>query len=164
MNNIQNVVSEILKFSDKLLTIYEPANLAEIQLFEKEIGISLPEDYKIFLRRTNGLELTVTIVYGIVDMPVHLSLSNAYNIEHNEVENEMPSHLIPFSPDGRGNHYCFDSNKCDGQSCNVVFWEYNLADSNEYVPEVVYDSFASWAEEVLIRWKLKKYDYDGNRI
>lgn len=36
-------------------------------------------------------------------------LVNAYQFEHYEVINPQYEYLIPFSPDGFGNSYCFDT-------------------------------------------------------
>jgi len=162
MADIQEVINEILKFSPRVLGLYEGAGEDKINEFEKQHNLALPNDYKVFLRKTNGLCLMGTLVYGIIDPSIAPSLGESYKFEHYEVENEMPMHLVPFSPDGGGNHYCFDAKRCNEQSCEVVFWQHDFAYSEEDTPEVVNPSFAEWAQEVLIDWTLKDCDYDGN--
>ena len=163
MDTIDNILEEILKFSRRVLTVAEGVTEDEIRAFEEKHSLMLPEDYKTFLKRTNGLNLIGTIVYGIYDDPVYMSLDRAFNIEHYEVENEMPPYLIPFSPDGGGNHYCFDSTRRDEKSCKIIFWQHDRSYSDENPPETVNDSFAGWAKEVLVEWTLEDYDYNGNK-
>ena len=104
-----------------------------------------------------------TTVYGIYSDSPHMSLGRAFNIEHYEVENAMPTYLIPFSPDGGGNHYCFDSTRCLEESCKIVFWQHNLPYSKENLPETVNNSFTEWAKEVLVDWTLED-DTTANKI
>ena len=163
MNTIAIVIEEILKFSSRVLTITDGVTEVEIKAFEEKYNLNLPGDYKTFLEKTNGLDLMGTIVYGIYDESTTMSLGRAFNIEHYEVDNEMPTYLIPFSPDGGGNHYCFDATRGDGVSCKVVFWQHNLLYSKESPPKTVNNSFTEWAKEVLVDWTLEDYDHNGNR-
>ena len=101
------------------------------------------------------------VVYGIDDGSGRYSLEDCYQFEHFEVGNPMPDFLIPFSPDGAGNHYCFDSRQCNEESCNIIFWQHDLElEINEV--EVVNSSFAHWVKEVVIEWTLEDFDYSGN--
>jgi hypothetical protein len=115
-----SVIDELLKFSSRVLTLNEGVKEDKINEFEKNHNLVLSNDCKILLRRTNGLDLMGSTVYGIYDESVILSLDGVFKFEHNEVENEMPDNLIPFSPDGRGNHYCFDSAKCDASAEGTI--------------------------------------------
>jgi len=67
--------------------------------------------------------------------------------------------LIPFSPDGGGNHYCFDSTRCDGESCKVVFGSI-ICHTARRTSETVNNSFTEWAKEVLVDWTLEDYDHN----
>lgn len=162
MATLNEIFEELMKFNPRLRTIKEGISEEKIQAFEVGHNLTLPNDYKDFLRRTNGCSLRGTTIYGIYDDSKAFSLSGAFQIEHFEVENEMPMHFIPFSPDGGGNHYCFDISRCSQNSCKVIFWQHNLSYDDEFLPEEVSDSFVDWAKEVLIDWKLEDYDYDGN--
>ena len=163
MDTIDNVLDEILKFSKRVLSVADGIAEDKIKAFEEKFGVILPNDYKAFLKKTNGLSLMGTVVYGIYDEPKHVSLGSAFDIEHYKVENEMPAYLIPFSPDGGGNHYCFDSATCEERSCKVIFWQYDRSYSEENPPETVNDSFTAWAKEVLVEWTLEDYDYNGSK-
>jgi hypothetical protein len=70
---------------------------------------------------------------------------------------------LPFSPDGRGNFYCFDTRDCDNNnSCSVVFWTSNYEYNDDDQPEQTNLSFSDWIEEVMIEWTLESYNYDGS--
>jgi len=164
MDTIDIVIDEILKFSTTVLTVIDGVAGNKIGAFQEKYVLNLPNDYKTFLRRTNGLDLMGTAVYGIHDETAYMSLGRAFNVEHYEVANEMPIHLIPFSPDGGGNHYCFDSGRCNTESCKIVFWQHDLSYTEEKPPETVNNSFAEWARQVLVDWTLEDYDYNGNEV
>lgn len=161
MNAINEVITELKRFSSRIITINEGVIETKIHEFEEQHHITLPHDYKILLRWSNGLCLMGTSVFGIYDDTVFSSLGGSYKLEHFEVGNEMPLHLVPFSPDGGGNHYCFDMNQCDEASCKVVFWQHDLS-YDETAPEVVNNNFKEWVQEVVIDWTLEEYDYEGN--
>ena len=109
--NMLEVIEEIEKFSITILNMGEPLEESVITNFEIKFNLNLPNDYKILLRKHNGVNLYGTEIYGIIKIQSLglTSLEESYLFEHNEVENEMPLYLLPFSPDGGGNHYCFDT-------------------------------------------------------
>lgn len=157
---IKDVIEELRKFSDRLTEWYPPAKREDIEEFEQNLGVTLPEDFKEFLMVTNGFEMMCDMVFGIKNRQE--DLYEVYRVEHNELYAKMPHHLIPFCPDGAGNHYCFDNNNDNV----VVFWEFDLAAyyqdrHEEYECEVVYPNFEAFAQEVLIDWTLESVNYDG---
>ena len=103
-------------------------------------------------------------IYGVQGVEEPLSLESIYYREHFEVRYPQPTYLVPFSSDGGGNFYCFDTRHLtkDGFSCQVVFWVSNYQYTDEDVPEVVYNSFLDFVDKVLIGWTLKAFDYEGN--
>lgn len=70
---------------------------------------------------TNGFSLMGDEVLGITKNKY--DLVNAYQFEHYEVINSQYEYLIPFSPDGFGNSYCFDTRikTNQGFSNQIVF-------------------------------------------
>ncbi|MBQ2399308.1 MAG: hypothetical protein II308_04480, partial [Muribaculaceae bacterium] len=68
------------------------------------------------------------------------------------------------SPDGFGNHYCFDTSRptCNGKSCEIVFWQHDLEYDEKHVPEITHICFLDFIQEIMINDTLKYYDYDGN--
>ncbi len=163
MISIIQVLREVLKFSPKMFTLHEGIEEYRIIQFEKNHNVVLPNDYKMFLKKTNGLDFMGIVVFGIYDGSAYFSLDKSYKFEHYDVDNAMPMNLIPFSPDGGGNHYCFDSSNCDSNSCKIVFWQHDLVYTLHNPPEIVNGSFTKWMKEVIIDWTLEDYDYEGNK-
>ncbi|NSL91248.1 SMI1/KNR4 family protein, partial [Chitinophaga sp. Mgbs1] len=131
--------------------------------FEKKHVLSLPEDFKYFCSEVNGFDLMGTEVYGFLpDSLTSMSIEKLYHREHKLIKFPQPEYLVPFSPDGSGDFYCFDTRSHNGGSCPVVFWYSNYNYTDEDVPEKANDSFVEWMQEVVIDWTLEDYDYDGN--
>lgn len=163
MIKISEVLEEMEKFSPSLYQMYEAVDESKITSFEQRYKVTLPNDYKLFLSKTNGIDFMGAIIYGIYDDTIFKSIGGSYIFEHYEVGNPMPLNLIPFSPDGAGNHYCFDSNYCNNEACKIIFWQHDLSYDSGNPPEIVNESFAEWMKEVVIDWTLEDYDYNGNR-
>ena len=159
--NINIIITEIEKFSAEVLSLDTPVDEGLVKSFENKYELKLPSDYKSLLEKYNGIGLYGVNVYGIKEFKTSYSLEECYLFEHFEVYNKMPLYLVPFSPDGGGNHYCFDVRFINENSCPIVFWQHDLSYDNEDVPEVVNDSFSEWMKEVMIDWTLEDYNYDG---
>lgn len=163
MMNINDAIEELKKFSKTILSTNESVSENLISEFEKKYNLELPEEYKIFLKNYNGIDLDGTQIFGIKEKGNLYSLEECYLSEHYEVENEMPLYLVPFSPDGGGNHYCFDTRLIDETSCQIIFWQHDFSYSDESPPEIVNASLAVWIKEVMIDWTLEDYNYDGTQ-
>jgi cell wall assembly regulator SMI1 len=158
---IKDLVIELKKFSNEILTIGLPVERALLTEFETKYNVVLPNDYKELLHECNGVNLYGTQILGISKIEGEYALGECYKIEHYEVQNPMPLYLIPFSPDGRGNHYCFDTRFNDETSCPIVFWQHDYAYSENDSPEITNQGLADWIQEVMIDWILEDYNYDG---
>ena len=156
--SIQNALRDLKKFSNDILTLMPPIKEASANIFEDKFKIKLPQDYKYLLTVHNGVELLGTKIYGIETDDVRYGLEQCYLFEHFEVARKMPLSLIPFSPDGGGNHYCFDT---ESASCPIVFWQHDYPYSIDDRPEITHKNLADWIHEVMIEWTLEDYDYDG---
>lgn len=160
--NINDIIEMLQLFSDEIITLNNPANQESILLFQSGYNIKLPEDYITFIQKINGLSLMGTTVYGLGEEAWEFSLEKNHKREHEEVGNPMYDYLIPFSPDGGGNHYCFDTRTNSRDSCNIVFWQHDYAYTEDDPPEITNTSFTEWLKEVVIDWTLEDYDYNGN--
>src|SRR5687767_4094816 len=155
MRTIEELIQQLELFSPGLIDLQPPTDEASILKFEKKLGFQLPKDYKTFLKVHNGLSLMGITIYGIDNGSLSFSLEKCYVFEHDEVDNPMPQYIVPFSPDGGGNHYCFDLRTCNLESREIVFWQHDFIYNDELTPDVVNSSFADWVEEVVIDWTLE---------
>jgi len=156
-----NFITELNKFSDNMKT----HNVGINDSFFDKIEFDLPIDYKYLMTIFNGFSLAGNEVLG-VDLKSNNSLLQIKHREQNDTEFKMPLHIIPFSADGRGNHYCFDMSKLDYKSktCPIVFWQYGYSDETLDEVEVVNGNFVDWCKEVIIEWTLEEFDYKGNEV
>ena len=125
---MDEVVAELKKFTSRVSIWHDPVDLALIGRFESRFGLKLPEDYKYLLGITDGFAVMGDIVYGMTDKSYCDNLFSLYHREHYEVIVPQYEYLIPFSPDGFGNFYCFDTRvKTNGGDSNqIVFWYSNF--------------------------------------
>lgn len=160
---IEEVIGELLKFSEELLEIHNPVDKQLIKDFESKYSLILPGEYKQLIERTNGFSLLGNRVLGLSNRTDFESLGSVYQFEHFEINNPQPLYLIPFSNDGRGNFYCFDTRNSskDKQAYSIVFWQSDFDYSNDE-PEVTNETLSEWIKEVVIDWTLEDYDYEGN--
>jgi hypothetical protein len=164
MNRIEAVLAELHRFAPGLTKLGSPSEPQLTEAFERSVSLTLPVDYKTVVAHINGFSLMGNEVYGLKGEADLSSLEAVYQREHVGVRYPQPVYLVPFSPDGRGHFYCFDTRYPSEKtsSCPVVFWATNYLYTEEDAPEVVYHSFLDFVEEVIIGWTLEEYDYEGN--
>lgn len=156
------VIKELSRFSAEILFLGNNICDERLEQFESEIKFDLPEDFKYILKKHNGFSLSGTQVYGLDKEFRGASINEIYRFEHHEVDNKMPSYILPFSPDGRGNHYCLNLSKNNNGICPVIFWQWDLKNILIDQREECNDNFISWVKEVMIEWTLEDYNYDGS--
>ena len=157
-----SVISELLKFSEKLTFFGPSISDDRIEVFERQVGYIFPVDFKFILKKYNGISLDGTEVYGIDAELQGCSLDALYEFEHDLADNPMPPMFLPFSPDGFGNHYCLDLSKLSDGLCPVVFWQHDYSYDSVDEAEICNYSFFEWIKEVMIDWTLQDYNYDGS--
>lgn len=155
---INDVIEQLKRFSEDVLEWKRPIGAQKILDFENEFKIKLPREFVTLLKQTNGFSLMGFEIIGFSTLDNEYGLEETYRFEHFDVDNLMPSYLIPFSPDGYGNNYCFDV-----KNHNIVFWEHDSV-YIENEPIVVCDSLACFIQKCIIDEILKDYDYAGNDI
>lgn len=159
--SILKIIEELQKFSEDIIELKSPVDFSLVETFESKHQLILPNDYKELLTFTNGFSLMGSGVLGFNNEESFYGLESLYHSEHYEVENPQPKHLVPFHNDGRGNHYCFDTNTLDELFCKIIFWQHDL-DYSQNDPEIVNDSLIDWIKEEVIDWTLEDYNYDGS--
>lgn len=158
----EEILAELYKFSRDMMYLGPGIYDARLESFEQKIGHLLPDDFKFILKKHNGLSLSGIAVYGLDINLKGSSLDEVYEYEHFKVDHKMPLEFLPFSPDGRGNHYCLDLSRLEGRSCPVVFWQWDFQYASIEAVETCNDSLYDWLDEVMIGWTLEEYDYDGS--
>ena len=158
----ENLLNELYKFSTDVLTLGEPIKDDRLENFEKKIGYILPDDFKYILKKHNRISLFGVELIGYDEEFQKSSLEEVYKFEHFDVSNKMPSQFVPFSPDGRGNHYCLDLSKYVDGLTPIVFWQWDFMYEKLSDIEVCNDNFADWMKEVMIEWNLEEFNYDGS--
>ena len=144
--NIDSIIQRIQSFKDKYVECFAPISNNALLFAQENIPIQLPEDYISLLRFSNGISICGDEVLGIGNKP--FDIVKAYKTEHEATQMPMPSHIVPFAPDGRGNYYCFDTK----QNNEIVFYTSNYNYSETDKPEVVNSDFCDWFNEVMIDW------------
>jgi len=162
---IEQIFEELKKFSSEIIELNPPVEMNIIDKFEKEFDLRLPEDYKFLLQLTNGFNLMGDEVLGITFNKHDYDLVCTYDFEHYKTNNPIPKHLIPFSPDGGGNFYCFDTLKKtdNGLSYSIVFWASDYEYTEEDQPEDTHNDLTDFINECIIGWTLEDYNYDGSK-
>lgn len=155
---IDDVIKQLKKFSVDILDWKMPVDEQKVFSFEHEINNKLPDEFVFLLKETNGFSLMGVEIIGFSTLKNEYGLEETYRFEHFDVENLMPNYLVPFSPDGYGNYYCFDV-----KNHNIVFWEHD-SDYKQDKPIVVCKSLAIFIQEIIIDEILKDYDYEGHDI
>lgn len=157
MNTLRN---ELEKFSSTIVEIGGVVTDNRVEKLEAKIGYVFPPKFKQLLKAMNSFSLYGTEVYGFGKCPVGFSLEELYHIEHFEVGNPMPESIVPFSPDGGGNHYCL--NLAGENPEQVLFWVHDLELSDEEQLEVCGEDIVDWMNKEVIEPILEDYNYDGS--
>lgn len=155
----EQIINELLKFDSALIELGESVLDDRFEKFEQQLNYLLPETFKSLLKQYNRISLFGETINGLDDCYGDASLDKLYQIEHFEVGNPMPLEFFPFSPDGAGNHYCFDLSIGEDK---VYFWQHDIEYEDKTEIELCNNSFYEWIKEVLIDWTLEDYNYDGS--
>jgi hypothetical protein len=99
------------------LTLASPASASQIQTAEQELGSTLPDEYKEFLRKTNGAEGEIGENAYLMLWPVEdiRRLNDAY-----QVATYAPGYLL-FGSDGGGEAFAFDLTSRNLQIVSIPF-------------------------------------------
>lgn len=158
----ESLLEQLYKFSSDVIFLGKVIEDNRLEILEESIGYLLPHDFKYILKKHNKISLFGTEILGLDIEFKESSLEKVYQFEHFIVSNKMPPQFLPFSPDGRGNHYCLDLSKNIDGITPVVFWQWDFVYENYDDVEISNDNFIEWVEEVMVEWNLDDYDYDGS--
>jgi antitoxin YobK len=118
------------------------ADKSRVDLIERELGVSLPNSYKWFLRE-----------YGIAVLPGFIILGNGLSIIPSCVESTLDwrkfgleQELVVIEDDGTDWIYCLDTSNISNSECPVVDWEQRKGIGEKYYKTFL-DFFESRLEE-----------------
>lgn len=119
---------------------------------ESTLGVSLPQDFRLWLLEHNGatpepsevrlgggaaLVINAFISFSQDDRPNVLSVLDG-------LRGRLPTGLIPFAEDHAGNPLCFECSR-EGVASRVVLWDHEEADPKRAIIPVV-QSFSGLTE------------------
>jgi hypothetical protein len=151
---MKKIFEIINSFNKDYVENYSPVEERDILKAEKFFHYKLPSEYKEFLKYSNGITIDGNEIYGIGNEEE--DIISIYSREHDYIQYPMYSNIIPFSPDGRGNYYCFDVNNGN----KIIFWVSNYLYTEYDTPEVVNETFKEWFQEVMIDWTIENNNED----
>jgi SMI1-KNR4 cell-wall len=122
----------------------------EIAAAERELAVTFPATFRSYLAEFGYLVFRSAEFYGLgVGVPEHLDLIRNTKAERTEFHPQIPPHLVPFMPNGCGDHYCIDlSARTDDPP--VVFWDHELDTAQQ--PQRLADTFTSWLVHHTHEW------------
>jgi hypothetical protein len=123
----------------------------EIVIAEQRLEVTFPPRFRSYLCECGYLEFGSAEFYGLgAGVPNHLDLVRNTIAERTEYHPQIPGHLVPFMPNGCGDHYCIDlSTRSDDPP--VVFWDHELINTKQK-PQRLAETFSSWLLEHTHEW------------
>lgn len=117
----------------------------EVDLVERELGVTLPEEYRSYLMDCGWIGVDCDTLYGCgADAPDCYGLVSIVERERYDAEPRIPAHFIPIMNDGAGNNYCLDTRRIQGATCPVVFWDHESEWGSDQNPDDVAPTFVDW--------------------
>jgi hypothetical protein len=126
--------------SFEMTEVGEPLSNEDIDSLERKLGVTLPADYKAFLRKNNGGRPNPPFfpIEGLENNPygaIQVFLGDRSHISSNNIEwnsktlsKRMPEHLFPIARTGMGDILCLSLRGSDKDA--VYFWDHR----NEQIP------------------------------
>jgi len=146
MKRIDEIIKSLNKYPNDIWWLETIQKIIEKDLseLEKKINYKFPKDFRYFLLKYNWISIPWEYVYWIkkdTSKILPIDIYNNYITEHDKkIANPMPKYLVPFSPNGRWDHYCF--NKKDNK---IYFWQHDCSDYS-WNPNYECDIFTEWLE------------------
>lgn len=129
------------KMSQKRPRVFGTTDEA-ISQAEKALGFAFPPSFRQWLLNNNGRQLEYVTIKPVFDerdprstfdsLVREFQLNWLAWLENFEEEKETFEHLLPFSPTGSGDYYCFDYSRCaENGECPVVFWSHETGECQD---------------------------------
>ncbi len=143
-------------------SLQQGANSQEILELEQHLGVTLPEDYKLFLGLCNGQAddalaefyngelLSIANIKFQWDAWKNLLETNTFSGISSQPDKGIRNDWwnlkwIPFTHDGGGNHFCLDLAPANGGHVGQVITMWHDSSEREFVAS----NFTAWLEDIL---------------
>jgi hypothetical protein len=144
-----------------LHVLFPPLSPSEIEAIEKNLGMLLPDDFKHFLLRANGLEL---FSYRVSIFGLRKSLAREgdeawqpFNLVSHNLESDRPdgspADLIYFAADDGGDSWCFFESYGDG-------YRVGKTGRHNFRPTTYWSDFGAWLLDEIESLEML-FDSDG---
>lgn len=149
-NNYFNKIVDNIKKYNLDYTLYPPATNLDISQLEGQLNFYLPEDFKDFLKFSNGIYLLYDQIFGIYNKTDSNDLFTNYKQETEESGNPIPRNYCPVLNNGRGDVECiilYEKKEVNLIS-PVIFWQHDL-DNNLESPRIIANSFYEYIDDLI---------------
>lgn len=146
MNKIDILIKKLNKFPDDMRWYKTCISVdkSDIENIEKKLDYNFPSDFRYYLLNYNWLSIPYEYIYWIKKLSKSPYVFDILEISEKLYKNKlnpMPKYLVPFSPNWRWDHYCF--NKKDNK---IYFWQHDCYDYN-WNPDFDSETFIDWLDE-----------------
>lgn len=154
---------EINRYCEGVNKLNNGASLINIEKFEDEANIKLPQIYKEFLMASNGgflaTGISLVMVYEPSDGPMISGIGYLnQSLNHEMRWNGMPSKYLIIADMSFGDNICINLESSNGYDAEIVQWDHeNNCISREW------DGLINWILEELEEISMI-FDYDGNEL
>ncbi|MCP4325787.1 MAG: SMI1/KNR4 family protein [Alteromonadales bacterium] len=149
MNERFNRIIQLFRDNSDSNFSIDQASVNEIESVENELGVKLPDSYCAFQLKLGDFDEGFLDIYSVRSpQDGNINIAGITRMEQNECEPKMPQHLIPFSDNGGGDSYCFDTSDPNKSECRVVFWDHTASEDQK--PEIVACDFLEWIENEIM--------------
>lgn len=141
MSNYKDLKKKLVDLGEEFF--YSGANeSSEIVMVEKELGVSLPDDYKLFLMDFGSGDYNGVEIYGTGKKFSHKSIPSVIfaTKEQRKGDARFPMSFLVIGNDGSGNLICLDCEKD-----KVFYWGLSLEDAEPQ--EKISDNFVQYVVE-----------------
>jgi cell wall assembly regulator SMI1 len=154
-------LDEVKRYSPGIHFLNQGAHLEEIETFEAQTDIRLPQQYKDFLQLHNGGELfrpgtVLAMLHTAADMVKQQGLpylNDSFDSKHRLAG--MPSNLIIIAEMNYGDLICIELSKENPDESNIVQWSYEECDISRR-----WHDFKEWLADAMDEGRML-IDYDG---
>ena len=129
-------------------SFFSPPTESDINAAEDAMQVIIPADYRRFIKEFGASSWPSPMCGVGAEVSWDLILADAVQAARSYERKPLPDHLLPFSPFGKHDYYCFDLSRMSDGECPIVYWKPNQSSSS---PSDCFVSFVDWLELMIAR-------------